>query len=158
MGLKSINSTDLASEWKTSANTYLGITVSGYPNMFHMYGLHGPTLISNGPSTVEVQGRWIADAITKVRREGIKYVDATQEATKAWKSHINELSDATLFPTTKSTYMGGNVPGKAFEQVNYAGGIPAYKSEIRAALRDWKGFNVVKEAAGKATTNGTARL
>lgn len=158
MGLKSVHSTDLASEWQASANTYLGITVSGYPNMFHMYGPHGPTLLSNGPSTVEVQGRWIADAITKIRREGIKYVDATQEATKAWKNHINELSDATLLPTTRSTYMGGSVPGKAFEQVNYAGGIPMYKLEIRAALRDWTGFNVVTDGARKGTTNGTSKL
>lgn len=36
MGLKSIDSTELESEWKAAANTYLGLTVSGYPNMFHM--------------------------------------------------------------------------------------------------------------------------
>lgn len=47
MGLKSINSTELASEWAVAANTYLGTTVSGYPNMFHMYGPHGPTLLYN---------------------------------------------------------------------------------------------------------------
>lgn len=145
MGLKSINSTELASEWKVAANTYLGTTVSGYPNMFHMYGPHGPTLLSNGPSTVEVQGRWIADAITKIQRNGIKYINATPEATKAWKQNINDLSNQTLFPTTRSTYMGGSVPGKAFEQVNYAGGIPAYRDEIRDALRTWEGFDVVKE-------------
>ncbi len=33
MGLKSINGTYLADEWKSSANTYLGTTISGYPNM-----------------------------------------------------------------------------------------------------------------------------
>lgn len=118
-----------------------------------MYGPHGPTLLSNGPATVEVQGRWVADAITKIQRQGIKYVDATQEATKAWKQRINELSDATLFPTTRSTYMGGSVPGKAFEQVNYAGGIPKYKEEIRDALRNWDGFEVVQGD----TQNGTAK-
>lgn len=36
MGLKSIESTELESEWRAAANTYLGLTVSGYPNMFHM--------------------------------------------------------------------------------------------------------------------------
>lgn len=144
MGLKSINSTELSSEWQVAANTYLGTTVSGYPNMFHMYGPHGPTLLSNGPSTVEVQGRWIADTITKIQRNDIKYVNATPEATKAWKQHINDLSDITLLPTTRSTYMGGSVPGKAFEQVNYAGGIPRYKQEIRDALKTWDGFEVVK--------------
>jgi hypothetical protein len=50
-------------------------------------------------------------------------------------------------PTTRSTYMGGSVPGKAFEQVNYAGGIPAYVKEIRAVLPDFVGFEKVKADA-----------
>ncbi|ROV98801.1 hypothetical protein VPNG_08379 [Cytospora leucostoma] len=158
MGLKSIHSTELSTEWLAAANTYLGTTVSGYPNMFHLYGPHGPTLLSNGPSTIEVQGRWVADAITKIQREGIKYVDATQEATKTWKDRINELSNATLFPTTRSTYMGGSVPGKAFEPVNYTGGIPMYKLEIRAALKDWQGFSVVKDGARDEAVKGLAKL
>lgn len=145
MGLKSIHGTTLQDEWKAAANTYLGTTVSGYPNMFHLYGPHGPTLLSNGPSTVEVQGRWIVDTIKKIEREGLKYIDPTPEATKTWKARINALSDASLFPTTKSTYMGGSLPGKAFEQVNYAGGIPEYAKEIRAALPGWKGFRTVKK-------------
>lgn len=116
----------------------------GYPNMFHLYGPHGPTLLSNGPSTVEVQGRWIVDTIKKATRQGLKYINPTQEASQEWKKRINALSDATLFPTTKSTYMGGSMPGKAFEQVNYAGGIPNYAIEIRDALDAWKGFELVK--------------
>lgn len=43
--------------------------------------------------------------------------------------------------------MGGSVPGKAFEQVNYAGGVPMYKAEIREALKTWEGFEVVKKGA-----------
>ena len=112
--------------------------------MFHLYGPHGPTLLSNGPSTIEVQGRWIVDAIRKSTREGLKYINPTPEASKEWKTRINALSDATLFPTTKSTYMGGSMPGKAFEQVNFAGGLPQYKTEIREALDGWRGFECVK--------------
>ncbi|KAL1626483.1 hypothetical protein SLS56_006794 [Neofusicoccum ribis] len=144
MGLKSIHGTTLKDEWKSAAYTYLGTTVSGYPNMFHLYGPHGPTLLSNGPTSIEVQSRWIADCIKSVDRNGLKYIDPTPEASKAWKKRINELSDASLFPTTKSTYMGGSLPGKAFEQVNYAGGIPNYTKEIRDALPDFKGFRTVK--------------
>ncbi|OCL04332.1 putative flavo protein [Glonium stellatum] len=144
MGLRSIHGTTLQDEWRSAANTYLGTTVSGYPNMFHLYGPHGPTLLSNGPSSIEVQGRWIVDAIKKMEKEGLKYIDPTPEATKAWKERINYLSDISLFPTTKSTYMGGSLPGKAFEQVNYAGGIPNYALEIREALPEWKGFKTVK--------------
>ncbi|SMR42332.1 unnamed protein product [Zymoseptoria tritici ST99CH_1E4] len=144
MGLKSVKGTYLKDEWKRAAYTYLGTTVSGYPNMFHLYGPHGPTLLSNGPTSVEVQGRWIRDAINNITQQDLKYIDATEEASKEWKKRINALSDASLFPTTKSTYMGGSLPGKAFEQVNYAGGLSRYKEEIRAALPGWQGFRVVK--------------
>ncbi|KAH8798785.1 cyclohexanone monooxygenase [Hyaloscypha sp. PMI_1271] len=147
MGLKSINGTYLKDEWKASANTYLGTTISGYPNMFHVYGPHGPTLLSNGPSSAEIQGRWIRDAINLITKQGLKSINATPEATKAWKDRINELSNRTLMPTARSTYMGGSMPGKAFEQVNYAGGVDKYKGEIREVLKGWKGFKTVPLAA-----------
>lgn len=144
LGLESINNTQLAEEWKTGANTYLGTTTSGYPNMFHIYGPHGPTLLSNGPSTVEVQGRWITDCIDKMRDDGIKYINPQAEATKAWKEHILELNNKSLFPTTRSTYMGGSIPGKVYEPVCYAGGIPTYRAKLRDALDSMEGFDIVK--------------
>ncbi|KAL1862432.1 hypothetical protein Plec18170_001258 [Paecilomyces lecythidis] len=144
MGLQSIHGKSLKNEWKAGAYTYLGTTVSGYPNMFHLYGPHGPTLLSNGPTSVEIQGRWISDAIKQMERQGVKYIDPLPESAVAWKKKINELSDISLFPTTKSTYMGGSMPDKVFEQVNYAGGEYAYSQEIRQVLPQFKGFNVVK--------------
>ena len=87
-----------------------------------LYGPQGPTLLSNGPTTVEVQGRWISDVIRYCERNGVKYINPTQEAQAEWKKKINHLSDISLFPTVKSTYMGGSKPDKAFEQTNYAGG------------------------------------
>jgi hypothetical protein len=163
MGLKSINGTYLQDEWKQGANTYLGTTIAGYPNMFHLYGPHGPTLLSNGPTCVEVQGRWIRDAINMIVRQDIKYVNPTDQATKDWKARINALGDITLFPTTRSTYMGGTVPGKVsilspllclcayiaiqvMEMTCYAGGMGGYHDEIRGALTGWQGFDVVAAA------------
>ncbi|SMQ51617.1 unnamed protein product [Zymoseptoria tritici ST99CH_3D7] len=144
MGLKSINGTYLKDEWKAAANTFLGTTISGYPNLFHIYGPHGPTLLSNGPSTVEIQVRWIRDAIKQIERQGLKYVNPTKEASDEWKKRINDLAAPSLFPTTRSTYMGGSVPGKAFEMTCYSGGVNAYGPEIRGYLSGWKGFETVK--------------
>ncbi|TLS21124.1 uncharacterized protein PpBr36_10516 [Pyricularia pennisetigena] len=104
----------------------------------------GPTLLSNGPSTVEVQGRWIADMMDKMSRGGIRYVNPKPEAADAYKKKIVELNDRALFPTTRSTYMGGSIPGKIYEPVCWAGGIPAYKREIREALDRMDGFEMVK--------------
>ncbi|KAJ3548842.1 hypothetical protein NM208_g803 [Fusarium decemcellulare] len=144
LGIKSIHGTNLEDEWKPGAKTYLGTTVSGYPNMFHIYGAHGPTLLSNGPSTVEVQGRWILDMIMKMEQSGIRYINPKPEAADEWKQHVLDLNNLTLFPTTTSTYMGGSIPGKAYEPVCFSGGIPLYRQEIRAALDSMQGFEAVK--------------
>lgn len=103
MGLRSLSGETLEDQWKKAAITYLGTAVAGYPNMYHLYGPQGPTLLSNGPTSVEVQGRWITDIIKQCEREDIKYVNPTEEASKAWKKEINELSDKSLFPQVKST-------------------------------------------------------
>ncbi|KAL4998442.1 hypothetical protein BDV10DRAFT_194380 [Aspergillus recurvatus] len=148
LGLTSIEGTALEQEWAPGAQTYLGLTVSGYPNMFHIYGAHGPTLLSNGPTAVAVQGRWIADAIAKIEANGVKYINPKKEASEKWKKRVVELNDKTLFPSTTSTYMGGTIPGKAYEPVCYSGGLPTYAKEIREALDNWEeGFDVVRDAA-----------
>ncbi|KAK7417605.1 hypothetical protein QQX98_004426 [Neonectria punicea] len=144
LGLQSINKTNLEEEWAVGAKTYLGTTVSGYPNMFHIYGPHGPTLLSNGPTSVEVQGRWIADCIDKMNANGIKYVNPKREAADAWKKQIVDINNTMLFPTTRSTYMGGSIPGKIVEPVCFPGGIPEYVIQIRKALDTLEGFEVVK--------------
>ncbi|KAK5994199.1 FAD-binding monooxygenase acrE [Cladobotryum mycophilum] len=144
LGLESINRTKLQEEWVSGASTYLGLTVSGYPNMFHIYGPQGTTLFSSGPSCIEVQGRWIADCIKKMESNDIKYINPTREVSDAWKKDIIDLNNLTLFPTARSTYMGGSIPGKVSEPVCFMGGLPEYARRIRAALDDMSGFQIVK--------------
>ncbi|KAJ6439320.1 steroid monooxygenase (CpmA) [Purpureocillium lavendulum] len=144
LGLESIHGTALSDEWRPGATTYLGLTVPGYPNMFHLYGAHGPTLLANGPSAVEVQGRWIADCIDKVRRGGWRYVDARPEAARAWKDRIVAFADTTLVPTARSTFMGGSIPGKVKEPMCFMEGLPAYAGVVRRALDSMEGFDLVK--------------
>ena len=144
MGLKDINGTPLAEKWATGTWSYLGTTCNGFPNMFFLYGAQGPTAFSNGPTCVEVQGDWIIDSIRKMRDEDIKSIEATKEAEEEWRQKVTELSDATLFPGTRSWYMGANIPGKPREQLNYAGGFPLYNRELRESLDNgFKGFAVV---------------
>ncbi|PON22632.1 hypothetical protein TGAM01_v208521 [Trichoderma gamsii] len=143
LGLESLSKTKLEEEWISGAETYLGLTVSGYPNMFFLYGAQAPTLFSNGPTTIEVQGRWIADCIHKMQLKDIKYINAKHAASVAWKKNIVDLTNEMLVPTVKSTYMGGSDPKKIFEPVCYPSGIPKYAKDIRKALDDMSGFEVV---------------
>jgi hypothetical protein len=111
--------------------------------MFLIYGLQGPALLGNGPTTVEVQGRWIADCIAKMERNKIKSINAKPEAAKAWKDLIVEQTNRTLFPTVNSPYMRGRIPGKVKEPVCYAGGMGSYVTDIRRALDTMDGFEKV---------------
>lgn len=158
MGLKDIHGVELSEKWKMGTWSYLGMTCSGYPvsipkpplfagqsltgfqNMFFLYGPQGPTAFSNGPSCVEIQGDWIIDAVAKMRAENVDYLEATEQAEETWREQVKEISDKTLFPGTSSWYMGANVPGKPREQLCYAGGFPKYEKECRNALDGWKGF------------------
>lgn len=144
LGLESIQKDKLQEQWVNGASTYLGTTIPDYPNMFHIYGVHGPTLLSNGPSTVEVQGRWVADMIQKMEKDDIKYINPKKDVAAQWKNDLVAMTKMTLIPTTKSTYMGGNIPEKVFEPVCYPGGIPGYARTIRMAMDSMEGFNVVK--------------
>jgi cation diffusion facilitator CzcD-associated flavoprotein CzcO len=154
MGLKDINGVDVNDKWAEGTKTYLGMTMAGYPNHFFLYGAQGPTAFSNGPSCVELQGEWIVDAIAKLRKEGIKYLDATKEGEDKWFNMVKEINDKTLFPYTNSWYMGeleaiteklnvrlmcstgANIPGKIREQLNFPGGFPKYEQETRDVLNN----------------------
>lgn len=142
MGLKSITGKTLQEEWKDGVMTYLGLCRSGYPNLFFTYGAHGPTAYSNGPSSIELQGRWIVDAIRKMEETGLKYIDPKPDAEEMWKKRIDDISDRTLFPLANSWYMGANVPGKKREQLSYGGGLQSYEAECRKALDTWEGFAI----------------
>ncbi|KAI1936972.1 hypothetical protein LOZ12_005217 [Ophidiomyces ophidiicola] len=140
MGLRDIHGTPLADGWKGSTMSYLGMCRHGYPNMFYMYGPNAPTSFSNGPTTAEVQGNWIASIIQTLQEKGIRYIEAKAEAEVEWKTFIDRANDRTLFPLTDSYYMGANIPGKKREQLNWVSGLPAYLSECNEALQDWDKF------------------
>lgn len=106
MGLKDTNGRDLKEKWKNGAYTYLGMTCAGFPNFFFLYGAQGPTAFSNGPSCVELQGEWIIDAIKKATKEGIDYLNPTEDGEQYWRDKIKEIDDKSLFPLTDSWYNG----------------------------------------------------
>lgn len=138
MGLRDIHGVDLRDRWSDGTYSHIGMACADFPNMFFresapclsqvdaifanqslalVYGAQGPTAFSNGPSCVECQGDWIIDALAKLRKENITFLNATREAEEAWNTKVTELSDKTLFPISDSWYMGANIPGKKREQL-----------------------------------------
>lgn len=144
MGLKNKDGIDIKDLWADGVLTYLGITISGFPNCFMAYTPQAPTALSNGPTIIEAQIETIVDFIKKMEAEGVKSIEPKQEAQLEWKYMLNEMSKHTLFPFTDSWWNGSNIPGKKAENMNYIAGINTYEQQCRATMDGWKGFDVVK--------------
>lgn len=67
INIKGIKGISMEEKWKDGIRTYLGLTSAGYPNMFFIYGPHGPTALSNGPTCLEYQGDWVVKCIIQLR-------------------------------------------------------------------------------------------
>ena len=109
-GLKDINpiglgGQELREKWKDGTWTAYGLTVSGFPNFFFLYGPQAPTAYANGPSITEPQGEWCVDVMRRMREAGKTRIDGTDEAEKEWKKEIYRLHSFTLRNDVDSWYM-----------------------------------------------------
>jgi hypothetical protein len=131
-------------KWAKGLRTYLGMTSSGFPNLFFIYNAHGPTGLANGPSCIELQGDWIIKCIDNVLKSGKSRIDATEQAEGIWSQTCQDLCNLTLFSKTDSWYMGANIPGKVREPLCYSAGIPLYVAECNGVAQNgYKGFCIV---------------
>ncbi|KAJ6119199.1 hypothetical protein N7523_003479 [Penicillium sp. IBT 18751x] len=134
--IKDLNGGDLAARWKEGVETYLGLMVPGYPNMFLPYCVHAPTPFANGPVFIEFQANFIRDLVKKMEKGGIKSLDPLETSAETWRTEVDTIGNMTLFPKTKSWYMGANIPGKPVEMLYYFGGIPRYREKCGEALEN----------------------
>lgn len=142
--------TNLFDEWNSDegTNAYIGLAVSGYPNMFLSYGPHGPTALSNGPSCIEMQLDYIFDLVDAYyeadknsRDAKKKYIDVSKEHQKQWRKRVDDYGYTTLIPKAKSWYMGSNIPGKKVQMFNFAEGVPAYYEVLKQSQKNnFNGF------------------
>jgi len=148
--VRGTDGTLIRDKWAGGLSTYLGLTCTGYPNMFFPYGPHGPTAFCNGPTCVELQGDWIVDCITHMRKQGKTRIEPTQEAEDAWVKRVNEIYSEGLWSQAKSWYNGSNVPGKRVQTLNFTGGVPLYIRTCReCAEGGYTGFQFSDSGIGQ---------
>jgi cyclohexanone monooxygenase len=123
------NGRKLRDDWAAGPKTYLGLLVSGYPNMFTITGPQSPSVFTNMVTSIEQHVDWIVDCLEAMRANGRKTVEAEESAQEDWVVHSNELANKTLFKYASSWYLGANVPGKPRIFMPYVGGAARY-SEI----------------------------
>jgi len=144
MDVRGKNNRSLSEEWSKRLETYLGITVEGYPNMFMITGPQSP--FANIPVVIDNTVDWIGKAISYMRDHGYKRAEPTQGASEKWGDHVKAVFDATAMARSSATvhswFVGANVPGKPLAALFYFGGVAAYfehcEKEAAAGFPDLK--------------------
>ena len=129
----------LKDAWSEGPQTYLGLTVAGFPNLFTITGPGSPSVIGNVITNCEYHVDWIAECVTHMRRYGLATIEPDEEAQVAWGRHVAEVADRTLFPKANSWYLGVNIPGKPRVFMPYIG--EGYRTTCKEIVADnYRGF------------------
>jgi len=112
LGIKGRGGRTLTQEWEDGPQSYLGLSVAGFPNLFTITGPQSPSVLSNMPVSIEQHVEWITECIAHMRRNKLALIEATSQAQDQWVAHVAEIVNATLMPGTNSWYMGANISGK----------------------------------------------
>lgn len=109
--------------------SYLGLAVTGFPNLFTVQGPGSPSAATNFVTALEQHVEWIGDCIAYLMANGHRTIEATPEAQREWIEHTTSLVAATVLvhPSCNSWYNGANVPGKKRMYMGYTAGIPEYR-------------------------------
>ena len=137
----------LRDRWASGPETYLGLQIAGFPNLFTITGSGSPSVMSN-MMIIEQHVDWIADCLDHLKHRNCQSIEATSEAQQAWVAHVNEIAQGTLFPLANSWYMGANVPGKPTVFMPYIGGVGSYREKCEAVVAaGYEGFVLTGSAA-----------
>ena len=124
MDLRGRGGVSIRDEWANGPDSYLGMTIPQFPNLFMILGPNGP--FANLPPCIETQARWIADAARFIKSKDVASFDARASAQAEWTDVCNELAEHSLFAKTESWIFGANIPGKPHRVMFYMGGLEPY--------------------------------
>ena len=134
----------LGDVWRDAgAESYLGLQVAGFPNLFLVQGPGSPSLASNFVTVLEDSIDWIATCLADLRAGGYSRIEALPAAQAEWTALTTSLVEGSVLldPSCNSWWNGGNVPGKKRRYLSYVGGVPEYRKHCIAVAEDgYRGF------------------
>ncbi|GAA3007584.1 flavin-containing monooxygenase [Microbacterium aurantiacum] len=133
--------TRLRDHWSEGPVSYLGIAISGFPNLFMITGPGSPSVISNMVTSIEQHVDWIAEHIRFLDTHAVAASEALPDAELEWVAHVRDQAEATLYGEAASWYVGANVPGKPRVFMPYVGGVGTYRARCdEIAAEGYRGF------------------
>ena len=146
MNIKGMNGLKLEEAWLAGPQTYLGLAVPKFPNMFTITGPGSPSVLTNMPRAIEQHVDWITDLLHHIVQKNYKKVEASETAANEWTQHVTDIANKTLLPKANhSWYLGANVPGKPRVFMPYAFGLNHYRNHCDSIAKSgYPGFLITE--------------
>ena len=141
---KGLDGINLTKHWRKQFRTYLGLAISGFPNLFMVQGPQSPSVLFNIPLGSELQANWIADCIEFLSDNNFSSITPTSESENAWSTEIDEIVGYTLFKDTDSWYSGANIEGKRKQFLVHLGGQQYFEKLNAVASNGYQEFSLEK--------------
>ncbi len=88
---------ELLKDWKDGAESYLGISTHGYPNMFQLIGPNTTLGHNSLIFMIEAQAHYILEAIKLLKSNGADYMDIKPEVQKAFNEDVQRKLQGTVW-------------------------------------------------------------
>ncbi|SKA39971.1 Predicted flavoprotein CzcO associated with the cation diffusion facilitator CzcD [Enhydrobacter aerosaccus] len=128
--IRGVDGLKLKDKWRQDGlQTFLGVQVAGFPNMFMLVGPH--TALGNIPRSIEYNVEWVTGVLHYMKDRGLTRAECRPESAKDWTDHVLALADGLLSMEIDSwmTGINRNVEGKDVRSVaRYTGSAPAYRA------------------------------
>ncbi|MGY4451633.1 hypothetical protein ACVWZR_006293 [Bradyrhizobium sp. i1.3.1] len=100
----------LTDVWAQGPQTYLGVTVEGFPNFFMITGPGSPSVLSNMAVSIEQHVDWVVDRIAALRDAGFTTIEPTETAQAGWGRAHDGLFDGDPAPARQHLVHGRQRP------------------------------------------------
>jgi cation diffusion facilitator CzcD-associated flavoprotein CzcO len=126
--VRGLGGRDLNEAWRGGAEAYLGITVSGFPNMFMLYGPNTNLGVGSIIHILESQMAYVKQAVSTLARDGAGYLDVHPEAQRRFSGQIQERLAGSVWQTGCSSWY---VNGAGRNTNNWPGFMSEYRRRTR---------------------------
>ncbi|WP_168787917.1 flavin-containing monooxygenase [Paraburkholderia aromaticivorans] len=130
--------------WADGPQTYLGLQISGFPNLFTLVGAHNGASFCNIGVCGALQVEWVARMIEHMHCNGFEYAEADPDYQAAWTEQVYQVYAKTLLADSDAWWArvtqnpDGTVTKRA---LIYVGSAPDYRSQCeKAAENGYEGF------------------
>jgi cation diffusion facilitator CzcD-associated flavoprotein CzcO len=155
MAIRGLGGTDLNETWRDGAEAYLGLAVSGFPNMFILYGPNTNLGAGSVIDILESQIEHVVEAVGRLHAAQARYLEVRPDVQTRFNAEIQRrLEDSVWTAGCSNWYRAPN--GKVVN--NWPGGAAGYMRRARRLeIADYVVVPATRPRGGAESSRSTPR-